>query len=124
MIHRLLESAIRLPNVYARQSRMAAPSASALCVADADAQGPADAFIDGHEFCHLHAGPEGSIHLTLPPAIRQPAIDLGWAEEHPIVRAGSLSKCLVLAYAPRDEAELEVVMALITSSWNFAQGRF
>jgi hypothetical protein len=30
----------------------------------------------------------------------------------------------VLAYAPRDEAELEVVMALITSSWNFAQGRF
>jgi luciferase-like monooxygenase len=124
MIHRLLDRAIRLPHVRARQSRMASPDAHALYVSDTHASGPGDAFIDGHEFCHLHAVPEGSIHLTLPPPIRESAIALGWAEEHPVVRAGSLSKCLVMAYAPRDEAELEAVMELITASWNFAQGRF
>src|SRR5205809_807316 len=66
-IHRLWERAMRLPNVRARQSRMALPTAKALYIPDADAQGPREAFIDGCEFCHLHAAPEGSIHLTLPP---------------------------------------------------------
>lgn len=124
MIHRLLEAAIRLPNVRTRQSRMASPDANALYVPDTDVRGPEDAFIDGREFCHLHPGPEGTIHLTLPPALRESAIEMGWAEQHPVVRGGLLSKCLVLAYAPRDAAELEVVMELITASWNFTQGRF
>src|SRR5436309_1825727 len=75
MIHRLWERATRLPYVRARQSRMALPTAKALYIPDADARGPREAFIDGREFCHLHAAPEGSIHLTLPPVVRLSAIE-------------------------------------------------
>jgi hypothetical protein len=124
MIHRLRERAMRLPSLRARQSRMALPTAKALYIPDADALGPREAFIDGTEFCHLHAAPEGSIHLTLPPVVRLSAIEMGWAEEHPVARTGCVSRYLVLAYAPRDEDELEVVMELIAASWNFARGRF
>src|SRR5206468_2976869 len=54
----LIQRSLALPFVRSRQSRMAASGVLALCLPDICAGGPPDAFIDGHEFCHLHPWPE------------------------------------------------------------------
>lgn len=118
----LVARASRLPNVRVRQSRMASATTSALYLVDGCVGGPAEAFIDGAEFCHLLPPPEGNIHLMLPAAERAFAMELGWGEQHPVARAGSLWRCLVTLYAPRDEGELSVALRLIESSWQFARG--
>src|SRR5882724_5278931 len=51
---KLIEGSLRLDHVRSKQSRMASPNCRALWLPDRWAGGPRDAFIDGHEFCHLH----------------------------------------------------------------------
>ena len=74
------------------------------------------------EFAHLHAAPDASFHLTLPEPLRQQAIDTGWAEPHPLAGHPTVSPNIVMVYAPRDRAEVETVMSLVTASWAFARG--
>ncbi|PWT84121.1 MAG: phospholipase [Proteobacteria bacterium] len=118
---RLLEACASLDGVRVRQSRMASPRTCALCLPPGLAGGPPEAFIDPHEFCHLHPLPEGSIHLVLPPAMLESAMALGWAERHPISWAGIL-ETLAMVYAPRNPRELEAVFGLIRISCEFARG--
>ena len=118
----LIERSLRMADVRSKQSRMASPKSRALCLPDRCASGPQEAFIDDHEFCHLHPLPEGSIHLTLPNPLRDQAVDLGWAEPHPVARVGVMPKTLVLVYAPRDPMELEIAFHLVWSSCQFARG--
>jgi len=118
----LLERCLDIPGVRSRQSRMASPRSSALYLPDNLAGGPPDAFIDAHEFCHLHPLPEGTIHLTLPNILRREVIRLGWGERHPIAGLG-ISPNLITVYAPRDYHELTVVLGLISQSCQFAQGK-
>jgi len=117
----LIERSLELPFVRPRQSRMATPDCRALWLPDHLAGGPQEAFIDEHEFCHLHPLPQGSIHVTLPLDVRTCAIDLGWAEQHPATRSGAMPESLVLLYAPRDREELEVIMRLICCSYEYAR---
>lgn len=119
---RLAGLALSLPGILAKQSRMAFPSSLALCLKDDFAQGPPEAFIDNHEFCLLHSLPQACVHLTLPREMRDRAIQLGWAEQHPGVRAGIIPQTLVMVYAPRDAAELSVAFQLVRASWRFANG--
>jgi hypothetical protein len=74
------------------------------------------------EFAHLHPGGDQSLHLTLPPALAQEAIDSGWAELHPVARMGYIPATTVMVYAPRDEDELEVVYGLVQASYRYAGG--
>src|SRR4051812_26202770 len=76
LIEDLAAASRSLPHVRFRESRMAGPETSALCVADEIAFGPSLAFIDDHEFCHLHPPPGGSIHLTLPHLVRERIVEL------------------------------------------------
>lgn len=118
----LLNRSLEIPHVRSKQSRMASPRSSALYLADEFAGGPPEAFIDDHEFCHLHPLPEGSIHLTLPFILLEEVVRLGWGERHPIAKAGILTT-LVTVYAPRDCQELTAVLGLIAQSCQFAQGK-
>jgi len=118
----LIERSLALPYVRSTQSRMAAPKSRALCLQDDFASGPPDAFIDSHEFCHLHPLPESSIHLTLPQDLRELAVQLGWAEPHLVSRLGSMPPTLVLVYAPRNMEELSTVFRLVRCSYQFARG--
>jgi hypothetical protein len=122
IVQTLMDWSLAIENVRSQQSRMACPGSLALCLPDHLARGPEEAFIDGHEFCHLHPPPDGSIHLTLPNPLRDSAIRLGWAEPHPVTQAGAMPKTLVMVYAPRDDEELAVVQQLIRSSCRFARG--
>ena len=122
-VEELVERSLEIPFVRAKQSRMASPKSHALCLADNLAAGPPEAFIDDHEFCHLHPLPEGSIHLTLPGILRDEVVRLGWGERHPIAEMGILTT-LVTVYAPRDGQEIDIVLGLILQSCRFAQGQF
>jgi hypothetical protein len=111
-----------LQHVVLRQSRMASPDSAALALTDGHAGGPPEAFVDAPEFCLLHGPPEGGIHLTLPAEVAARATELGWGEPHPASRTGSVSPHLVALYAPRDDRETAVVLALMQVSWRFARG--
>jgi hypothetical protein len=110
-----------MEDVRVRESRMALPGTRALYLPDVVAGGPPEAFIDLHEFCHLHPLPEGTIHLVLPMAVVERAAAFGWVERHPVAVAGILTT-LATAYAPRTAAELETVLGLIGISCRFARG--
>jgi len=118
----LVERSLEIPCVRSKQSRMASPNSHALYLDDEFAAGPPEAFIDEHEFCHLHPLPEGGIHLTLPKILREEVVRLGWGERHPIAEAGILTT-LVTVYAPRDRQEISTVLSLIVQSCQFARGR-
>jgi phospholipase/carboxylesterase len=122
MVGRLIEVCMSLPHVRAQESRMAVPETRALCLPDRFSHGPGEAFIDDHEFCHLHAAPPGGVHLTLPEPLRRAAVASGWAEQHPAVSGGILPATVVMVYAPRDAQELGVVLRLVEASRLFAEG--
>lgn len=121
VLHRLVERCLGIPGVRSRQSRFATPQSRALYLADPAPNGPAEAFIDGREFCHLHAPPEGSLHLTLPASVVEQLTALGWVMRHPAHQLGIFQR-LVLVYAPRNTVELDVVFNLVEHSCRFAKG--
>lgn len=118
---RLVSECLRLPDIRPRQSRMAGPRTCALSVPDELARGAPEAYIDQHEFCHLHPLPDGTIHLTLPQPFCGHIMGLGWAEPHPLAGAG-LSPRLVMVYSPRDLAEVETLLGFVAISHCFAIG--
>ncbi|KAF2833074.1 hypothetical protein CC86DRAFT_365059 [Ophiobolus disseminans] len=73
----------------------------------------------GGEICHAHPS-DGSMHLTLHPADAKLMLENGWGERHPLARGGwcrrFVPKEFVLIYAPRDEAEVNVVMKIVAAS--------
>jgi hypothetical protein len=87
-----------------------------------EGRGPEEAFMLESEFAHFHPIPDGSLHLTLPPGIREDAIATGWAEPHPLAGYPTVSKQLVLIFAPRTHEEAKTVAALVEASWAYARG--
>jgi hypothetical protein len=117
----LMAECAGMPGVRLRESRMALSGTAALWLPDEMAGGPSEAFIDLHEFCHLHPLPEGTIHVVLPGEVMETALALRWAERHPIASTGILTS-LAMVYAPRNPPELAVVLGLIGWSRRFACG--
>jgi len=98
------------------------PGARAAWLDRSLAQGPPEAFIIGSEFAHIHPLPDGSLHAALPPALAEEAIAAGWAEIHPVARRGLIPMNIVMLYAPRDAAELNVVLGLLRAGYEHARG--
>ncbi len=80
------------------------------------------AFLVQREFAHLHPPSDGSMHMTLPPAIVAQVIDNGWAERHPLAGKHGLPANIVMTYGPRDEAELAIIEDLLRASHANANG--
>ena len=57
----------------------------------------------------------------LPLDVVTEAVDAGWAEPHPVARQGLIPATAVMLYAPRDEAELDVIERLVRASHGFAR---
>ncbi|MGL4490328.1 MAG: luciferase family protein [Rhizobiaceae bacterium] len=87
-----------------------------------EGKGPEEAFMLGREFAHFHPIPDGSLHLTLPQGIREEAIATGWAEPHPLAGYPTVSKQIVLIYAPRTVDEAEITAKLVAASYDYANG--
>ncbi|KAJ4369227.1 hypothetical protein N0V83_006312 [Neocucurbitaria cava] len=80
------------------------------------------------EIAHVHAGLDGSIHVTLHPGDCKKVIEAAWGQRHGLAGVGSrkipgsLPVNYVLVYAPRDEAELDIVLAVVRASVAFMAG--
>jgi hypothetical protein len=117
----LVKRLAALAGVAEAPSGISVPGARALVLGHATA-GPAEAFMIGREFAHLHPPPDYSLHLTLPAHRAREAVEVGWAEFHPLVEDGRFPPTVVMVYAPRDETELAVVAGLVRESYQFALG--
>ncbi|KAJ7475753.1 hypothetical protein FB451DRAFT_1366457 [Mycena latifolia] len=76
------------------------------------------------EIAHVHSV-DHSLHVMLSPADCKTAIELGWAERHPlsgVSRAFPLPAGYLFVYAPRDEEELDVVERIIVASMGYMTG--
>lgn len=120
MFQELLERLFGLPDVVERPSAVSVPGARALWLAPEHARGPADAFMAPGEFAHVHPFPDGSLHVALPPGLGDEAIRNGWAEQHPVARAGWIPANVCMIYAPKNEEELTVVVGLVESAYGYA----
>jgi hypothetical protein len=110
-----------LPGVVERPSEISVPGARASWLSEG-AAGPPEAFMVGNEFAHFHPAPDQSLHMMLPPALAEEAIQAGWAEQHPVARRGLISPNAVMVYAPRSDSERGVVEQLVRASYSFARG--
>jgi len=122
LIDRLADRLFDLPGVHEEPSGISVPGARAL-VLDDEPVGSPEAFMVGREFAHLHPSPDASLHVALPRDVAAAACEAGWAEPHPAVRLGLLPSTFVMLYAPRDDAEVDVVLSLVRHSHAFATTR-
>jgi hypothetical protein len=108
----LIARVFALPDVEERPGTVADPRESAIWLRDDLPAGPADAFLGNREIGHFHPW-DHSLHIALPPDLAQEAVAAGWAEVHPVAKAGMAPGHLVMLYGPRDEGEVEVLFQLI-----------
>jgi Family of unknown function (DUF5519) len=104
-----------LAGVVVGRSFVSVPGARAFHLPACGNAAPAGFMIE-REFAHLHPARDGSLHMALPPAIVDTVIDNGWAERHPLAGKHGLPNNIVMVYGPRDDAELEIVAALVSAS--------
>jgi Family of unknown function (DUF5519) len=121
LIEELARRVFALPGVVEEPSRISVPGARALLLAPGEAVGPPQAFLIDREFAHLHPDPDHSLHAMLPTETVTEAVAAGWAEPHPVALRGLIPPTAVMLYAPRDEAELDVVEGLVQASHAFAR---
>jgi phospholipase/carboxylesterase len=122
-VHELLLSrAFDLPHVERRPSAISVPGAQALWLSEEVGNGPADAFLIGREFAHIHPPYDGSLHAMLPSAAVDELLAKGWGELHPMARRGVIPATAVMIYAPRSAEEVETVLQVIEASARFAFG--
>ena len=110
-----------LPDVEERPGTVADPRERAIWLRDGLPAGPRDAFLGNHEIGHLHPW-DHSLHLALPPELVAAAVAAGWAEVHPVARAGLAPGNMVMLYGPRDDAEADVLFVLIGAAVRRASG--
>jgi Family of unknown function (DUF5519) len=120
-VEELARRVFALPGVIEQPSRISVPGARALVLAPEEAIGPPEAFLIDREFAHLHPAPDYSLHAMLPTETVTEAVAAGWAEPHPVALRGLIPSTAVMLYAPRDEAELDVIEALVRASHAFAR---
>ncbi|KAF1851656.1 uncharacterized protein K460DRAFT_401671 [Cucurbitaria berberidis CBS 394.84] len=76
------------------------------------------------EITHVHAGLDGSIHVTLHPKDCKKVIEAAWGQRHGLAGVGyvHLPITYLVVYAPRDEAEVQIVLTIVRASIAFMAG--
>jgi hypothetical protein len=120
-VEELARRVFELPGVVEQPSRISVPGARALVLEPGESVGPPEAFLIDREFAHLHPAPDHSLHAMLPTETATEAVAAGWAEPHPVALRGLIPPTAVMLYAPRDEAELDVIERLVRISHAFAR---
>ncbi|KDQ57265.1 hypothetical protein JAAARDRAFT_35892 [Jaapia argillacea MUCL 33604] len=69
------------------------------------------------EIVHVHSGRDYSLHLILAPQDCKLVIERGWGERHPLSGVlKALPSQYLMVYAPRDDAELDAVEAIVKAA--------
>lgn len=82
------------------------------------------------EITHVHAGRDGSIHVTLHPKDCKAVMEAGWGQRHPLSGVEMIKKLFgfslpvnyVLIYAPRDRSEVVISLEIIKASIGYMTG--
>ena len=122
VIEQLGAIAFRLADVKEAPTQIAPPGSRALTLGAAHATPEREAFMVDLEFAHIHNPPIGSMHLTLPPVLREAAASKGWVLRHPMAVRGMVSPDVVFAFAPRDAGELAASQLLLSAAHAYATG--
>jgi hypothetical protein len=120
MLDALAERVFALPDVEERPTMFSADGARAIWLKDELPAGPPDAFLGAREIGHFHPW-DGSMHVALPPPVAEQAVAQGWAEIHPVARAGRASQNKVMVYGPRDRDEIDIIFALLEAACRYAR---
>ncbi|MEL6675042.1 MAG: phospholipase [Bacteroidota bacterium] len=118
----LMEWAFSLAHIERKPSGVSVPGAVAMCLAEGHTCESCNAFMVGSEFAHFHPHPDYSLHLGLPQEEAEMVIQKGWGEWHPLSKRGFLPPNIIMLYAPRNAAEMEVAKLILTHSYRFAKG--
>jgi hypothetical protein len=122
MLTLLAARVFALPDIEERPIPRADPPERGLWLKDTVRKGPANAFINEREIGHFHPW-DRSMHIALPPDLAPRAVDAGWAEVHPVARAGLAGKNMVMLYGPRDEHEVDVIFGIVLAAYRYAGGK-
>ena len=104
-----------------RPSKISVPGAQALFVPEGCACNSDACFVD-REFAHIHPPYDGSFHLSLSASECAHVIEQGWGELHPLAVSGRIPPTVMMIFAPRNEADVEVIMQIVAASQRFAMG--
>lgn len=82
------------------------------------------------EIAHVHAGLDGSIHVTLHPEDCRNVIESQWGQRHGLSGVEALRSIVgftlpvnyVLVYAPRSVAEIEIALTIVSASIRYMSG--
>ncbi|GLI82083.1 hypothetical protein PoHVEF18_010484 [Penicillium ochrochloron] len=86
------------------------------------------------EIAHIHSGNDHSLHLVMAPADCKKIIEAGWGQRHAFSGTSALTFLslgtlpdipseYLLIYAPRNDAEIEIVLEIVSASIKFMTGR-
>ena len=117
----LKDRAFEFPHVDRRPSIISVPGAEGLWLTEEPEHRCEEAFMAGNEFAHVHPPYDGSMHMMLSLEGVRELFEKRWGEPHPLVAYGHLPENAVMVFGPRDEAELEVILPIIASSYDFAR---
>jgi len=117
----MLRQVVEFPGVVLGATRVSLPGAVGFQLTRDVPIAQPQAIVGGREFAHLH--PDGSLHAALHPETALAAIDAGWAVAHPWADQRPGWEGFVMIYTPLDEAELDVVLRLVRSSYTFVSGQ-
>ena len=117
------QRAFDFPFVERRPSIISVPGAEALWLPHDHAHGCRESFMLDNEFAHVHPHYDGSMHLMLPVECTRELFAKGWGEPHPMAAIGMIPATAVMVFAPRDEAEIETALKILTTSYDFARGK-
>ncbi|MFF1447310.1 luciferase family protein [Streptomyces sp. NPDC058274] len=112
---RLVDAVAAFDGVRTGPSYVCVRGTCAFQLAPVLAHGPAEAFLAGSEFGHVHPPYDGSVHLMLPCRWAEPVVAAGWG-------VAAAPRGSLLVYGPRDEAERAVVQQLVAGAYWFARG--
>jgi hypothetical protein len=112
----LLDRVRTLPGVLVQPSLLCPEGSRACHLTPNRAHGPAEAFLIGTEFCHIHPVYDGSLHFALPAGAVDVLVRSGWAP-----RPDDADPA-VLVYGPRNPEEAAVVWSIVRYAYGLALG--
>jgi glutathione S-transferase len=114
------ERFLALPGNDTGPSLISVKGATALFLSEGCPCNPAAVF-RGREYAHIHPAYDGSFHMVLSQADCEEVLKKGWGELHPYARTGETQPTATMIYAPRNAAEIDVIMDIAAASQGFAQ---
>jgi hypothetical protein len=109
-------------DVSEEDTRISVPTTRAMWLDPEVLAAHADAFMPppgSREFCHMHL--DGSIHAVVAIYVEDEIIQKHWGRRHPLYHSHGVKE--VIVYAPRNEAEIDVLKSVVRKSYEYATGR-